>query len=164
MIARIIALSVLCLLALAANAGVDTDIAGIWWSPQKDAKIEFFIDTSGKLAGRLIAMPVKTAANMDVHNPEEAQRQRRVLGLVIFSGFRQVTKNHWVDGKVYDPESGGTFSAQIRLEDGDRMMMRGYLGLQLFGRTENFRRVTGAQPQWRQPGEPTLVYMDRPNP
>lgn len=162
--ALVIVAGLLWLLALPACAGVDSDVVGIWWSPQKDAKIELFVDGAGNLAGRLIAMPAKSAADVDVKNPDAGLRRRRLLGLVIFSGFRQEARNRWVDGKAYDPESGGTFSAKIWLEDGDRVMMRGYLGLPLFGRTETFRRVAGTQPQRRQPGEPELAHLAPGNP
>lgn len=157
--------SLMGLLFLAAMAGdaaahADSEVVGIWWSQQKDAKIELFIDAGGSLAGRLIAMPTKSASDVDVKNPEVAQRRRPLLGLVIFSGFRQEAKNRWIDGKAYDPQSGGTFSAQIWLEDAGRMMVRGYLGLPLLGRTEIFRRVAGSEPHRRQAGEPELVHFD----
>ena len=145
----------------ACAAEAEGDILGFWWSPQKDAKIELFLDASGSLAGRLIALPQKSANDVDTQNPDAALRGRRLLGLVIFGGFRQEAKNRWVDGKAYDPESGGTFSARIWLEDADRAMIHGYLVIPLFGRTATFQRVSGAAPRRRQPGEPELVHLDK---
>ena len=141
-------------------ADSNSTVAGIWWSPRKDAKIEMYFDNNGALNGRLIAMPTRTAQDTDVKNPEARLRPRRVLGLVIFTGFRQESKTRWVDGKVYDPESGGTFSSQISLEDNEHIIVRGYLGLPLFGRNETFTRVTGNDPRHRQTGEPDLVHLD----
>lgn len=138
----------------------DSTVAGIWWSPRKDAKIELYFDSNGALTGRLIAMPTRTAQDVDVKNPESRLRTRRVLGLVIFTGFRQESKTRWVDGKVYDPESGGTFSSQISMEDNEHVIVRGYLGLPLFGRNETFTRVAGSDPRHRQAGEPELVHLD----
>lgn len=138
----------------------DADISGIWWSPRRDAKMELYIEPNGSLAGRLIAMPPRTAQDTDVKNPDTRLRQRKVLGLVIFSGFRPETRNRWVDGKAYDPESGGTFSARISLEDSEHVIIRGYLGLPLFGRNETFTRVTGSEPKRRQAGEPELIHLD----
>lgn len=138
----------------------DSNVAGIWWSPRKDAKIEFYFDNNNALTGRLIAMPTRTAQDTDVKNPETRLRTRRVLGLLIFTGFRQESKTRWVDGKVYDPETGGTFSSQISLEDNERVIVRGYLGLPMFGRNETFTRVAGSTPRHRQSGEPELVHLD----
>lgn len=135
------------------------EIPGIWWTPEKDGKLEFFLDSTGALAGRLIAKPTKGAADLDSRNPEARLRSRRVLGAVIFSGFHQEAKNKWVDGKVYDPQSGATYDAKLWLE-GDKLMLRGFLGLSLFGRTETMERVTGATPRLRQAGEPELVHLE----
>jgi uncharacterized protein (DUF2147 family) len=135
-------------------------VTGVWLSPRKDAKIELYLDSSGVLAGRLIAMPNKTALDFDTKNPDASLRRRPLLGMVIFSGFRMKERNQWVDGKAYDPQSGGTFSAHLWLEDGDHVTMRGYLGLPLFGRNETFTRVGGNEPYSHQPGEPELLHLD----
>ncbi len=143
-------------------AGAAGDIAGVWWSPRKDAKIEMSVDTRGVLTGRLIAMPEKTAGNTDVRNPDTGLRSRSLLGLVIFSGFRQESAGRWGQGKVYDAETGATFQGQLWFEgeERDRLMVRGYVGLPLLGRTEIFQRVSGSQPQRRQTGEPLLVHLE----
>ncbi len=156
----------LCSLLSPAQAG--DDISGVWWSPRKDAKLEMKIDTQGRLSGRLIAIPEKDASQLDSKNPDPVMRNRSLLGLTVFSGFVRDTQNQWSQGQVYDAELGATFQAKIWLEDDDRLMVRGYLGLPLFGRTEIFQRVKGPQPSRPQAGEPTLRHLEtssatRPN-
>ncbi|MBP9714242.1 MAG: DUF2147 domain-containing protein [Sterolibacterium sp.] len=140
-------------------AHAEAEVSGIWWSPNKDAKIEMTIDGNGLLSGRLIAMPSRTAADADVKNPAAELKSRRLLGVIIFSGFRQEARNLWVDGKVYDASLGATFSARLQLEDAEHLQVRGYLGLPLFGRTETFTRVSGSEPRRHQTGEPDLTHF-----
>ena len=156
------ALCLICCPGLPAYAGTHAanDAAGIWWSPHKDAKLEMTIDARGNLSGRLIAVPEKDGGNVDARNPDPALRQRSLLGMTVFSGFRREAPNRWVQGQVYDAELGATFQANIWLEDDGRLNVRGYLGLPIFGRTEVFQRVTGPQPQRQQPGEPALRHLD----
>ena len=48
------ALAVLALLSLTVPVLTD-DIAGVWWTPDRDGKIAIEIDDTGVISGRLIA-------------------------------------------------------------------------------------------------------------
>jgi len=65
------------------------------------------------------------------------------MGLKFLWDFKyKAKKNRWVDGKVYDPNNGKTYSAKMSLDDGGRILkMRGYVGISLLGRTAKFERV-----------------------
>ena len=39
------------------------------------------------------------------------------------------------DGTIYDPKSGKTYSCKMTI-DGNKLKIRGYIGISLFGRTE----------------------------
>ena len=79
----------------------------------------------------------------DIHNPDASLRERSLSGIKFLWGFTyEARKNRWVDGKVYDPNNGKTYSAKMSLEkDGQILKMRGYIGVSLFGRTAKFERV-----------------------
>ena len=49
------------------------------------------------------------------------------------SGFRY-DDGVWRGGRIYDPESGKTYKAIIRLGDDGRLKLRGYIGISLIGR------------------------------
>ena len=40
----------------------------------------------------------------------------------------------WRNGNIYDPANGRSYSAEARLDGPDRLLLRGYLGIPLFGR------------------------------
>jgi uncharacterized protein (DUF2147 family) len=45
-------------------------------------------------------------------------------------------------GDILDPESGKVYSCSFQLEgDGTRLVLRGFIGLSLFGRSQTWRRV-----------------------
>jgi len=74
----------------------------------------------------------------DRHNKDAKLRNRTLVDIVLFSNF--VFKDgKWVDGEIYDPNSGKTYSGQITLK-GDRLNVRGYIGTPVFGKTLIFMR------------------------
>ncbi|MBC7867421.1 MAG: DUF2147 domain-containing protein [Gloeobacteraceae cyanobacterium ES-bin-316] len=53
----------------------------------------------------------------------------------IFNG-----KDKWVNGKIYDPSSGKTYSCTMKIEGLNTLEIRGYIGISLFGKTELWTR------------------------
>jgi uncharacterized protein (DUF2147 family) len=67
-------------------------------------------------------------------------RNREVKGLNLFSNFTW-SDNQYIDGKIYDPEGGSTYSCKMWLsEDKQTLNVRGYIGISIIGRTEKFTR------------------------
>jgi uncharacterized protein (DUF2147 family) len=67
-------------------------------------------------------------------------KDRPLVGLEVLSGFAQ-DGSRWSGGQVLDPESGKIYSASLSLEDGGKKLrLRGYIGIQLLGRTEHWVR------------------------
>lgn len=89
----------------------------------------------------LEALAPNAPGTTDVHNPDAAQRGRKLRGLEIGSQFELVDSTHAAGGLLYDPRSGRTYRGAIIL-DGDTLKLRGYIGLPIFGRTETWRRVS----------------------
>jgi uncharacterized protein (DUF2147 family) len=110
-------------------------VTGLYWSPKKDAKIEVY-KKAGKYFGKSVwvALPKK-----DVKNPDKNLRTREVLGIELLHGFTY-KDGCYADGTVYDPESGKTYDCKMSL-NGNNLKVRGYIGISLFGRTENFERI-----------------------
>lgn len=75
---------------------------------------------------------------IDKNNPDPSLRNVPIVGLVIGSGF-QYADGVWKNGSIYDPDNGKTYSCKLSL-DGDTLNVRGYIGVSLFGRTEQWKR------------------------
>jgi uncharacterized protein (DUF2147 family) len=118
----------------AQNANADK-ILGQYWSPAKNGKIEIF-KSGNRYFGKFIwgANPRK-----DTKNPKVELRNRDVVGMVFLTNF-YFSNNEYLDGQIYDPESGKTYSCKMWLENGD-LKVRGFIGLSFLGRTETFSKV-----------------------
>lgn len=77
---------------------------------------------------------------VDRENPDPALRSRPTDGLVVLEGFVRSGKNKWTDGTIYDPNNGKTYRCKMQLK-GEKLKVRGYIGVSLFGRTTVWTRV-----------------------
>jgi uncharacterized protein (DUF2147 family) len=122
---------------IAAQVKAD-DIVGTWLTSGKEpAKIQIY-RSDEKYHGRItwLKYPEKNGKpRLDGNNPDRTKRNTPIIGLVILKGFR-FDDDEWEDGKIYDPESGKTYSSYLTLKDKNSLKVRGYIGISLFGRTE----------------------------
>lgn len=76
---------------------------------------------------------------IDRENPEAELRTRPIQGLTVLEGFVR-SGNKWTDGTIYDPNNGKTYRCKMHLK-GEKLKVRGYVGVSLFGRTTVWTRV-----------------------
>ena len=76
----------------------------------------------------------------DPKNPDKSLRSRPALGLELLKDFKFDGDNVYEDGTIYDPKSGKTYSCKMTIE-GEKLKIRGYVGISLFGRSETWTRV-----------------------
>lgn len=68
-------------------------------------------------------------------------RNKPILGLVIIWGLEKTGENIWSRGQILDPHNGKVYKIMLTLsKDGKSLLARGYLGISLFGRTQNWYR------------------------
>ncbi|MCY1538126.1 hypothetical protein D9M68_736500 [compost metagenome] len=76
----------------------------------------------------------------DIKNPDPKARTRPLLGLELLRDF--IFENgKWTAGKIYDPKSGKTYSCILSLRENGQLNIRGYIGISLLGRSEDWKRV-----------------------
>lgn len=110
-----------------------TDILGEWTSPKKDSRILIY-QQGDRFFGKIVWGT--GGPDRDVKNPDAPLRSRPLVGAVILSGFSYQGDLTWVDGSIYDPREGKTYSCKMTLKSKRELSIRGYVGLSLFGRTE----------------------------
>ncbi|SIT82258.1 DUF2147 domain-containing protein [Pontibacter indicus] len=116
---------------------------GIWTN--EDGKARFEIYQSGdKLHGKIVQLkePLRNGKpKLDENNPDKKLRNRPLQGMVFMKDFKYDGSNKWDDGTIYDPESGKTYSCYMKMTGKDKMEVKGYIGISLIGRTQNWTRV-----------------------
>jgi uncharacterized protein (DUF2147 family) len=118
---------------------------GIWTNAEKKATFEIY-KCGDKLCGKLVSLttpndPATGKPKTDSQNPDPKLRNRPRLGLVFMQGFSYDDDNKWDDGKIYDPESGKTYSCYMKMESANTMEVKGYIGFSLIGKSQTWTRV-----------------------
>ena len=71
-----------------------------------------------------------------------ARKNQRIIGMEILRHMRPAG-DEWSGGEILDPENGKTYRAKMKLaEGGTKLLVRGYIGWSLFGRTQTWIRRT----------------------
>jgi uncharacterized protein (DUF2147 family) len=144
LITSILSVTSLCL------AAQGDDILGVWNDAEKDAKIEIF-KCESKYCGKIIsakepnypegsAEGTPGSPRRDHNNPDKAKRSRPIIGLQIMNDFTFAGDGVWKDGTVYDPKNGKAYRGKMTLLSPDRLVMRGFVGIPLFGRSTEWTR------------------------
>lgn len=120
-------------------------ISGVWLTGDQDGhvKIERCDDA---FCGTLVWVKPKPDVKvpLDDKNPDPALRSRKLEGVEILQGLTYKGKDRWGGGTIYDPKTGNTYHVRITMVDGDTLKLRGYIGIPLLGRTEEWHRVKDA--------------------
>ena len=120
-------------------------IEKVWYDQKKTCKVQIYKGADGKYYGKTIWLSEnidkKTGKPYtDKENPDENQRNKPLIGLVLLQGFEQdpQDKNVFTGGSVYDPDNGKTYCGKIVFK-GNSLDMRGYLcSFSVFGRSEEW--------------------------
>ncbi|MGA2187381.1 MAG: DUF2147 domain-containing protein [Steroidobacteraceae bacterium] len=97
-------------------------------------------DQDGKLFGR-IEQSFTPGADHRVCVPcTDERKDRAIIGLIIIRNMKQ-DGNEYNGGDILDPESGSVYRCKMHLEkDGTRLVLRGYIGFSLLGRSQTWER------------------------
>lgn len=82
-----------------------------------------------------------TACEGDRHN-------QKIVGMVFLEKLKRESDNKriWSGGEILDPKNGKVYHCNVNLSDNSqRLNVRGYIGLPLFGRTQTWLRVANIE-------------------
>lgn len=100
-------------------------------------------EVNGQLSGVVRSLLVVAGPEDSVCARCSGERKgQRIVGMEILRHMRR-DGDEWSGGEILDPENGKTYRATLRLTDGgQKLVLRGYVGLPLFGRSQTWIRRT----------------------
>jgi uncharacterized protein (DUF2147 family) len=78
---------------------------------------------------------------VDRKNPNPKMHNTPVLGYRVLRDFSFEGDNKWANGMIYDPKKGEDYKSTIIMVSKNKIEVRGYIGISLIGRTDNWKRV-----------------------
>ena len=122
----------------------EPSVAGLW--EQADSHGHswfFFFEREGVYEGAIVKMFMKPG---EVPNPickgcAGDQKNAPVFGLVIVKGMQRNGLNY-EKGTIIDPRNGSVYQAKMKVSpDGQLLTLRGFLGIDLFGQDQMWKRL-----------------------
>jgi uncharacterized protein (DUF2147 family) len=120
--------------------------AGLWQtvsdrSGQPDGLVRI-AEVDGEFIGTVVAVfsPPAPSANPLCESCRGDLKDKPVVGMTILRGVRR-SAGGFSAGTILDPDNGKTYSCDLELLDAGRKLgVRGYLGLRIFGRSQEWTR------------------------
>ena len=136
---KLLTVGIFTLLGTGIGAAQTPAVEGNWKTPT--GNIIKVYSCGGAECLKLVQLEPGSPYKLDGQNPDPKLQTRALCGLEIGSGFKPTDAGKKAEGgSLYDPKSGKTYSGAITA-DGDLLKLRGYVGLKVFGRSEEWTRV-----------------------
>ena len=106
----------------------------------KESGAVTIFDSGGTLYGNVSAIDDPTKANATCVDCTDDRKDKPVMGMQILRGMKP-DGNVWDGGQILDPKNGKIYKCTMHLEDnGQKLLVRGYIGISLIGRTQTWLR------------------------
>lgn len=134
---------VICLLLLTQH-GFSQSILGKWKTIDdisgKEKGIVEVYEKSGLIYARILDIFETEHKNKKCSLCAGQDKDKPFLGLVIVRGLKK-EGDEYNGGKVLDPKIGKYYKCYMKLEEPDKLKIRGYVGVPMLGRTQYWYRV-----------------------
>lgn len=135
-------------LAMAGAAFAQNTPVGKWHTiddKTKEIKSEItIIEAGGMITGRVSKVLRKdTKPDAKCDECTDARKGQPIVGLeIIRGGKKEDGADVWSGGKILDPENGKEYSLKLTPQEGGKqLLVRGFIGSPMFGRSQTWVRV-----------------------
>jgi uncharacterized protein (DUF2147 family) len=135
---------IIVLVLLVSNFCFSQTVLGRWKTVDdetgKEKGIVEIYEKGGKIYGRIIEILEVEHRYKKCTLCQGSDKDKPIMGLIFIKGL---TKDGEVynGGKILDPKNGKLYKCYINLIGNDKLKVRGYIGISLFGRTQYWKRV-----------------------
>jgi hypothetical protein len=131
----------------AQTAAPSPKVGGFWQAYFEDGQPSgwfYFTVKDGVAEGRLVKMFKKQGETENHEFCDKcpgAKKGAPMLGLVIVWGMKR-NGDKFENGNIIDPRDGSIYNAELSVSpDGQKLFLRGYLGISLLGQTQTWTRL-----------------------
>lgn len=138
------------LLMASASVFATADIQGTWRSIDDKTGfskgiIEITKADDGSYTGKIIEVIPRPGytPKTTCDKCSGALKNKPILGMTVLSGMKQSSKNEreFTGGRILDPLTGKSYKSKMKLNNsGSRLNMRGYVGVEVVGRSQTWIR------------------------
>ncbi|HLA55044.1 MAG TPA: DUF2147 domain-containing protein [Flavobacterium sp.] len=136
-------LFVLTVLFFSGSFGQKHAITGKWKTIDdetgKAISIVEVFENHGKIYGKIIELLNPKDRDKTCTNCDGSDKDKPILGLIVVKGLTKEGEDY--NGKILDPKHGKIYKCVVSLEERDKLKVRGYVGISLFGRTQYWTRM-----------------------
>ena len=122
----------------------DRSPVGVWLHANERIRVEISPCNAG-LCGEIVwfRWPNDDAGLplVDLKNRDPALRNRPLLGLRVIEGLRPDGKGKWVGGRIYNPDDGRDYRADLTVGADGILRVRAYVLLPILGKTLLWTKV-----------------------
>ncbi|MFZ4106793.1 DUF2147 domain-containing protein [Flavobacterium sp.] len=129
---------------LAIQFSFSQSVLGRWKTVDDETKKEKGIveiyEKEGKIYGKIVEILEPQNRNKKCVLCEGSDKDKPILGIIFVKGLTK-EGSEYNGGEILDPKNGKLYKCYITLESKDKLKVRGYVGISLFGRTQYWYRV-----------------------
>ena len=132
----------LLFLALHISLNAQT-IFGKWNSKNDDGVVDSVLEIyekEGKAYAKVVEILNPARKEARCVSCEGEFKDKPIMGLNILSGLEK-DEDEWSGGTIIDPRNGNTYKCYIKLVKANKLKLRGYVGVSLFGKTAYWDRA-----------------------
>jgi len=104
-----------------------------------DSVVEIY-EKDGKAYAKIIEIKDKSRQTAICDLCKGKNKNKPVLGLEILTGLKK-DDDEWSGGQILDPRNGKVYKCYIKLVKPNKLKIRGFIGVSLFGKTKYWKRA-----------------------
>lgn len=141
---RFVCALLLALLAATSLGAQSPTPVGVWLDASNRVQVAIAL-CGDRLCGKIVWFRWPNDAQglplVDLNNPNPTLRKRPLMGLTILRGLRRTGENTWTDGKIYNPDDGVDYQAQMSIQDDSTLRVHAYVLSPVLGQDRIWTRI-----------------------
>ena len=123
--------------------GYSQSVLGKWYSIDDNDQEECIINlymVNGRLHGKVVELLQEEDRKKICKKCPGEKKDQPLLGLEILSNFQE-DDGVWTGGRILVPKTGKAYKCNISIDENDQLIIRGYVGISILGRSTFWQRV-----------------------